>query len=131
MDTQTAPEATVDIFQAARTNDFFRRVLLTGAHEQVVVMTIPPGGEIGDEVHPETDQVLLFVDGHGEARIDGRTSAIGSNDLVLVPAGTRHNFVNTGANPLRLVTIYAPPHHAHGTVHRTKAEADAAEAAEH
>ena len=131
MDTQTAPETTVDIFQAAWTNEFFRRVLLTGAHEQVVVMTIPPGGEIGDEVHPETDQVLLFIDGHGEARLDGRISAIGSNDLVLVPAGTRHNFVNTGGIPLRLITIYAPPHHAHGTVHRTKAEADAAEAAEH
>jgi mannose-6-phosphate isomerase-like protein (cupin superfamily) len=131
MDTQTTPtETQVDILQAAWTNDAFRRVVLTGEREQVVVMTIPPGGEIGDEVHPETDQVLVFVDGHGEARLDGKTSEIGPNDLVFVRAGTRHNFVNTGEDPLRLITIYAPPEHAPGTVHQTKAEADAAEAAE-
>jgi mannose-6-phosphate isomerase-like protein (cupin superfamily) len=125
-----ASDTQVDILQAAWTNEAFRRVVLTGAHEQVVVMTIPPGGEIGDEVHPETDQVLVFVDGHGEARLDGQTSEIGPNDLVFVRAGTRHNFVNTGHRPLRLITVYAPPEHAPGTIHLTKAEADAAEAAE-
>lgn len=118
----------VDIQQAAWTNDAFRREILTGAHEQVVVMTIPPGGEIGDEVHPTTDQVLVFVDGHGEARLDGRASPVGPNDLVFVRAGTRHNFVNTGDAPMRLITIYAPPEHAPGTVHQTRAEAEAAEA---
>lgn len=117
----------VDILQAAWSNDAFRRVILTGDHEQVVVMTIPPGGEIGDEVHADTDQVLVFVDGHGEALLAGRASEIGPNDLVFVRAGTRHNFVNTGTLPLRLITIYAPPEHAPGTVHLTKAEADAAE----
>ncbi len=117
----------VDVVQAAWTNDAFRRVVLTGDHEQVVVMTIPPGGEIGDEVHTDTDQVLAFVDGHGEAMLDGRASEIGPNDLVFVRAGTRHNFVNTGSSPLRLITIYAPPEHAPGTIHQTKAEADAAE----
>jgi mannose-6-phosphate isomerase-like protein (cupin superfamily) len=117
----------VDILKAAWTNDAFRREVLTGPHEQVVVMTIPAGGEIGDEVHPDTDQVLAFIDGRGEARLDGETSAIGPNDLVFVRAGTRHNFVNTGDSPLRLITIYAPPEHAPGTVHQTKAEADAAE----
>lgn len=117
----------VDIQAAAWTNDAFRRVVLTGDHEQVVVMTIPPGGEIGEEVHPDTDQVLAFVDGHGEARLEGTTSPIGPNDLVFVHAGTRHNFVNTGDGPLRIITIYAPPHHAPGTVHETKEEADAAE----
>ena len=117
----------VDILAEARKNEAFRREILTGEHEQVVVMTIPPGGEIGDEVHPDTDQVLTFVDGTGEARLDGETSEVEPNDLVFVRAGTRHNFVNTGDKPLRLITIYAPPEHEPGTVHQTKAEADAAE----
>jgi mannose-6-phosphate isomerase-like protein (cupin superfamily) len=117
----------VDILQEARNNEAFRREILTGEHEQVVVMTIPPGGEIGDEVHPDTDQVLTFVDGTGEARLDGETTEVEPNDLVFVRAGTRHNFVNTGDRPLRLITIYAPPEHDPGTVHQTKAEADAAE----
>jgi mannose-6-phosphate isomerase-like protein (cupin superfamily) len=116
-----------DIMAAARTNDAFRRVVLTGEHEQVVVMTIPPGGEIGEEVHPDTDQVLVFVEGAAEARLEGDASSVGPGDLVFVHAGIRHNFVNTGGEPLRLITIYAPPHHAPGTVHETKAEADAAE----
>jgi mannose-6-phosphate isomerase-like protein (cupin superfamily) len=120
----------IDILQAAWRNDAFRREILTGEHEQVVVMTIPAGGEIGDEVHPTTDQVLVFVDGHGEARLDGHVSSVGPNDLVFVRAGTRHNFVNIGDGPMRLITVYAPPEHAPGTVHQTKAEADAAEAAE-
>ena len=117
----------VEILEAARKNDAFRREVLTGDHEQVVVMTIPPDGEIGEEVHESTDQVLFFVEGRGEAQLDGSASAIGPNDLVLVRAGTRHNFINTGNTPLRLITIYAPPEHAPGTVHQTKAEADAAE----
>lgn len=117
----------VDIARAAWTNEAFRREVLTGEHEQVVVMTIPVGGEIGEEVHPETDQVLVFVDGRGEAQLDGESSEIGANDLVFVRAGTRHNFLNTGDEPLRLITVYAPPEHAPGTVHETKAEADAAE----
>jgi mannose-6-phosphate isomerase-like protein (cupin superfamily) len=123
--------SSVDIARAAWTSDSFRRVVLTGTYEQVVVMTIPVGGEIGDEVHPDTDQVLAFVDGRAEATLDGETSSVGPNDLVFVRAGVRHTFVNTGDAPLRLITIYAPPHHAPGTVHETKAEAEAAEAAEH
>jgi mannose-6-phosphate isomerase-like protein (cupin superfamily) len=117
----------VAIVEVATANDAFRREVLTGEHEQVVVMTIPAGGEIGDEVHPDTDQVLLFIEGRGEARIDGRASEVGPNDLVFVRAGSRHNFVNIGDGPLRLVTVYAPPEHPPGTVHATKAEADAAE----
>jgi mannose-6-phosphate isomerase-like protein (cupin superfamily) len=74
------------------------------------------------------DQVLVFVDGEGEAILDGEHSAVSAGRLVQVPAGTHHNIVNTGATDLRLYTIYAPPQHAPGTVHRTKAEADAAEA---
>ncbi|HET7636072.1 MAG TPA: cupin domain-containing protein [Candidatus Limnocylindria bacterium] len=121
----------VDILGAARSNDAFRRVVRTGDHEQVVVMTIPPGGEIGEEVHPNTDQVFVFVEGSGEARLEGEATPVTANDLVFVRAGTRHNFVNSGDAPLRLITIYAPPQHAPGTVHQTKADADAAEAAAH
>ena len=119
--------SSTDIMAAARTNDAFRRVVITGQHEQVVVMTIPPGGEIGEEVHLDTDQVLVFVDGSAEARLEGDASTVGPGDLVFVHAGVRHNFVNIGGDPLRLITIYAPPHHAPGTVHETKAAADAAE----
>jgi mannose-6-phosphate isomerase-like protein (cupin superfamily) len=117
----------LDIVEVARKNDAFRREITTGPHSQVVAMTIPPGGEIGEEVHEDTDQVLIFVDGRGDAILDGEGSAFDANDLVFVKAGTRHNFVNTGDGPLRLITIYAPPEHAPGTVHRTKEEADAAE----
>ena len=115
------------ILQAAWSNEAFRRVIETGVHEQIVVMTIPVRGEIGEEVHADTDQVLVFVAGRGEAQLDGRASDVGPNDLVLVRTGTRHNFRNTGDEPLRLITIYAPPEHPAETVHLTKEEADAAE----
>jgi mannose-6-phosphate isomerase-like protein (cupin superfamily) len=105
----------------------FRRVLWTGQHAQLVIMTIPPGGEIGEEVHEDTDQILTFVSGTGAADVAGQTREVTQGDLVVVPAGTRHNFRNTGVNPLVLYTVYGPPEHADGTVHATKAEADAAE----
>jgi mannose-6-phosphate isomerase-like protein (cupin superfamily) len=120
-------EARIDVLEAARQNDAFRRELATGPHSQVVAMTIQPGGEIGEEVHEHVDQLLLFVDGNADAILDGERSSVDANDLVFVMAGTRHNFVNTGDVPLRLVTIYAPPEHPPGTVHATKEEADAAE----
>jgi mannose-6-phosphate isomerase-like protein (cupin superfamily) len=107
----------------------FRRVLWTGKHAQLVIMTIPPGGEIGEEVHEHTDQILTFVSGAGEADVAGETRPVTTGDLVAVPAGTRHNFRNTGVNPLVLYTVYGPPEHADRVVHRTKEEADAAEAA--
>jgi mannose-6-phosphate isomerase-like protein (cupin superfamily) len=119
-----------DILDLARRSEHFRREVVTGPHEQVVVMTIPPGGEIGEEVHEHGDQVLLFVEGAGEAILAGERRPVREGQLVLVPAGTRHNFVAGDDRPLRLVTIYAPPEHPPGTVHRTKAEADEAEAAE-
>ena len=115
------------IVELARENEDFRREVATGERSQVVVMTIPPGGEIGDEVHEGIDQILLFVDGEAEAIVGGETRQVRADELVLVPGGTRHNFVNTGSGPLRLVTVYTPPEHAPGTVHRTKEEADAAE----
>jgi len=118
----------LDLIAAARSNDAFRRVIETGEHEQVVVMTIVVGGDIGMEVHPHTDQLFICVAGEGEAVLDGKVSPVATNDLVFVRAGTMHNIVNRGVAPLRLITIYAPPEHAAGTIHQTRAEADAAEA---
>ena len=105
----------------------FRRVLWTGRYTQLVIMTLPQGGEIGDEVHEETDQILTFVSGTGEARVGPDARKVAQGDLVVVPAGTQHNVVNTGPNPLVLYTVYGPPEHAPGAVHATKEEADAAE----
>lgn len=118
----------IDIVAAASANELFRRVVSTGPNAQVVLMCIPPNGEIGEEVHEHVDQVLAFVAGEGVAVMDGDESPVRSNRLVHVPAGVRHNVVNRGSVDLRLYTIYAPPQHAPGTVHRTKAEADADEA---
>ncbi|MGA3031568.1 MAG: cupin domain-containing protein [Candidatus Limnocylindrales bacterium] len=120
-----------DIVKRAKANSYFREVLATGPHSQIVVMSIPPGGDIGEEVHDDVDQVLVFVGGEGQAILDGETSSVSVGRLVHVPAGTRHNFVNTGEIDLRLYTIYAPPEHEPGTIHKTRAEADAAHEAEH
>jgi mannose-6-phosphate isomerase-like protein (cupin superfamily) len=105
----------------------FRRVLWTGEHSQLVIMTIPPGGEIGEETHEDTDQILTFVSGTGEAMVAGQKKKVAQGDLVVVPAGQKHNFVNTGQNPLILYTVYGPAEHADGAVHKTKEEADKAE----
>lgn len=107
----------------------FRRVLWTGRHSQLVIMTIPPGGEIGGEVHDGNDQILSFVSGVGKAVISGEEKKVAPGDVVIVPAGTEHNFLNDGPNPLVLYTVYGPADHADGVVHRTREEADAAEAA--
>jgi len=117
------------IATVAQKNPDFRRVLWTGKHTQLVVMTIPPNGEIGEEIHPDTDQLLVFVSGVGEARVSGQKRKVEAGDLVAVPAGVKHNFVNTGPDPLVLYTVYGPPEHAEGTVHRTKEEAEKLEEA--
>jgi mannose-6-phosphate isomerase-like protein (cupin superfamily) len=116
------------IATVAEKSPAFRRVLWTGEHTQLVVMTIPPGGEIGEETHKNTDQILTLVSGVGEARVAGQTKQVAQGDIVVVPANTRHNFRNTGANPLILYTVYGPPEHPDGTVHATKEESDRAEA---
>ena len=116
-----------DILARAKRNAFFREVVSTGPHAQVVVMNIPPAGEIGEEVHHDVDQVLVFVEGEGVAVLEGQRSPMSPGRLVHVPAGTRHNFVNEGSVDLKLYTVYAPPQHAPGTIHRTRAEADADE----
>ena len=105
----------------------FRRVLWTGEHTQLVIMTIPPGGEVGVETHEENDQILSFVSGLGKAVVEGETREVKPGDVVVVPAGVEHNFLNDGPNPLVLYTVYGPPDHADGAVHHTKEEADEAE----
>ena len=113
-----------DIEAATLENTDFRRVLWTGEHSQLVIMTIPPGGEIGEEVHEDVDQILTFVSGTGKAIVSGAEKNVAQGDLVVVPAGKKHNFLNTGPNPLILYTVYGPPEHADGAVHKTKEEAD-------
>jgi mannose-6-phosphate isomerase-like protein (cupin superfamily) len=119
----------VDVAAAAHENDAFRRVLHTTGHTQLVVMTLKPGEDIGAEVHEHNDQVLTFVEGSVRAEVGGDTGDVGPGDIVVVPAGTEHNFTNTGDGPARLYTLYSPPDHAPDTVHLTKADAEAAEAA--
>lgn len=116
-----------DLIDLTRRNDAFRRELITGAHSQLVAMTLRPAEEIGEEVHDDVDQSFLFVEGRCETVLDGERSPARPGQVVFVRAGTRHNVVNTGDGPLRLLTIYAPPEHPPGTVHATKKEAIAAE----
>lgn len=116
-----------DIERLTEENSDFRRVLYTGKHLQLVLMTIQPGEEIGEEVHEDRDQFFRIEKGEGEILIDGNRSKIKSNDAMIVPAGARHNLVNTGDKALQLYTIYAPPEHRDGTVHVTKAAASVAE----
>lgn len=120
-----------DLFTIARDSDDFRRVLATTTHTQLVVMTIQPGDEIGAEIHDDVDQVLIAVEGAGESIIDGVSQPFVAGDVAVVPQGADHNFVNTGTEPLRLVSVYGPPEHPAGTVHPTKADADRAEAEHH
>jgi mannose-6-phosphate isomerase-like protein (cupin superfamily) len=112
-----------NILHAARSNDAYRRVLFTGARFQTVLMTIPAGQDIGVEVHPNVEQLIFIADGQGKAILNGIVSALGPGDVLVVTPGTRHDVVNTGPEPLRLYTVYAPPNHIDGRVHQTKADA--------
>ena len=114
-----------DIEDRAEKNSDFRRVLYTGKHLQLVLMSLLPGEDIGEETHTDVDQFFRVEKGKGEVLIDGRKTAIESDTAIIVPAGARHNITNTGDKPLRLYTVYGPPNHADGTVHVTKAEAEA------
>lgn len=112
-----------EIEEQTEKNRAFRRVIFTGAHLQLVLMSLEPGDELGEEVHRDTDQFFRIEDGEGEIWIEGRASALEEDMAVIVPAGARHNLRNTGRKPLKLYTLYAPPQHADGTVQRRKAEA--------
>lgn len=117
-----------DLLDQARANDDFRRVVVTSQHTQVVLMTIPSGGEIGSEVHAGVDQIFIGIEGNGRLVLEGVERPFTQGDAVVVPQGARHNFVNYGPEPLRLVTVYGPPAHRPGTIHHTKADADLDEA---
>lgn len=123
----------VDIEEATLDNDRFRTALWTGANLQLTVMCIEPGDDIGLEVHHDRDQFLRIEAGEGKVQMGPDEDDlpferdVRDDWIVLVPAGTWHNVTNTGAEPLRLYALYAPPEHPHGTVHPTKADADADE----
>ena len=110
-------------------NGYFRQVLFTGKYSQLVVTCLQPGEEIGDEVHPAVDQFFRIEEGAARFVFNGEEKhLVRAGDAVVVPAGTYHNVINTSSTqPLKLYTVYTPPQHPDGTVHKTKAEADAAE----
>jgi len=109
-------------------NNFFRKVLFTAPHSQLVLMCLKPNEEIGMEAHPDNDQFFRFEEGVGKVIISGEEFALITGDAVIVPAGAEHNVVNTSSeNPLKLYTIYSPSHHPDGTIHKTKEEAQEAE----
>lgn len=114
-----------DIEGLTEENEDFRRVLYTGHNLQLVLMAIAPGSEIGEEVHEDRDQFFRIEKGTGEVWIDGHCTEVKADDGIIVPQGARHNVVCTGKEPLRLYTIYGPPEHVDGTVHKTRADAEA------
>ena len=116
--------------ETTATNGEFRKVLFTGAKSQLVVMSIPQGGEVGEETHAHVEQTLIFQSGSGEGILDGETFPIVAGDVVVVTPGTKHNFKNTGSELMKISTVYAPPNHIDGRVHHTKADADADDADE-
>ena len=114
-----------DIEKRTIGNSDFRRVLYTGGHLQLVLMTLQPGEAIGAEVHEDRDQFFRFEKGRGQVDIDQNCYEVGDGSGVVVPAGARHNVRNTGTEPLRLYTLYGPPEHKDGVVQSTKADAEA------
>jgi len=114
-----------DIERRTTDNADFRRVLYTGGHLQLVVMSLPPGCDIGAEVHEDRDQFFRFEEGRGQVDIDDNCYDVTDGTGVIVPAGTRHNVRNTGDVPLKLYTLYGPPEHKDGIVQSTREEADA------
>ncbi len=109
-------------------NNYFRRVLFTGKHAQLVVMCLQPGEEIGNEVHPNVDQFFRIEQGEATFVLNGKEKHTAKDgDAVIIPAGTYHNVINASKTQLKLYTIYSPPNHPDKTVHKTKADAEAAE----
>ena len=116
-----------DIEELTEDNKDFRRVLYTGKHLQLVLMALQPGEEIGEDVHEDHDQFFRVEKGKGEVWIDGERTKIKSDDAIIVPAVAKHNVINTGDKSLKLYTLYGPPDHKDGVVHKTKADAEASE----
>jgi mannose-6-phosphate isomerase-like protein (cupin superfamily) len=116
---------TTDIESATRNNTNFRKVLYTGKHSQLVLMSLRPNEEIGMEVHPDNDQFFRFEMGQGKCIIDGNEYLVKDGDVVIVPSGAKHNVINVSASTeLKLYTLYSPAHHKDGVVRATKAEAE-------
>lgn len=123
-----------DIEEQTLKNNYFRHVLFTGKHAQLVVMSLKPGEEIGNEVHNNVDQFFRIEEGEAEFVLNnGKDKHIAKPGwAVIVPAGTWHNIINNSkTKPLKLYTVYSPPNHPDGTIHKTKAEAEKAELEEH
>ena len=116
--------------QDTEENENFRKVLNTTEKSQLVVMSLLPHEDIGEEVH-DVDQFIRVEKGEGKTVLDGEETSISDGFAVVIPAGTRHNIINTGESEMKLYTLYTPPEHAPGTIHKTKAEAEADEHAEH
>jgi mannose-6-phosphate isomerase-like protein (cupin superfamily) len=113
-----------NIEQQTTANNDFRRVLYTGQHLQLVLMTLQPGEEIGEEVHEDRDQFFRFEEGEGVVLIDGKENRVEDDFAVIVPAGARHNVRNTSDEPLQFYTLYGPPEHKDQTVHKDKEQAE-------
>lgn len=121
-----------NILQDTLNNTNFRKVLHTGPNAQLVVMSLKPGEDIGEEVHTKVDQFIRIEKGEGLAVLNGVKTPIKDDSIVYINAGTLHNIINTSTtNELKLYTVYSPANHPNGTVHVTKAEAEAAEKSEH
>lgn len=120
-----------DIEEKTKQNSNFRKVLYTGKHMQLVVMSLKPGEDIGEEVHDTVDQFFRIEEGQATVVIDGEESILEEDMVAIVPAGSRHNVINTGDTDLKLYTIYSPANHPDGTVHVTREEAMVAEEEHH
>ena len=119
-----------NIEQLSKDNENFRTVLYTAKNSQLVVMSLKPGEEIGEEVH-HLDQFLRIEEGSGKAILDGVSHDIEDGSAIVVPEGTRHNIINTGKIAMKLYTVYSPPNHIDGTIHKTKKDAEADEEHDH
>jgi len=123
----------INIDEATKQNDTFRTALWTGDYLQLTLMSIPVGGEIGLEIHPDLDQFLRIEEGQGIVKMGDEKNCLDfrkkiyDDYAIIIPAGKWHNLINTGNKPIKLYSIYAPPQHPYGTVHLTKADADAEE----
>jgi mannose-6-phosphate isomerase-like protein (cupin superfamily) len=116
---------TGNIIKETNDNAYYRKVIFTGGKSQLVVMDIKPGENIGAEIHPHTEQTLFLLSGEGKSILDGVETPFVAGDVVVVTPGTKHDFVNTGTSSLKIFTVYAPPNHIDGRIHKTKAEAEA------
>lgn len=113
-----------NIEKSSIANEYFRKVLFTGPYSQLVLMALKPGEDIGTETHDDVDQFIRVEAGQGKAVLDGKETMLEDGSAVVIPAGTQHNIINTSSSEsLKLYTIYTPPEHPDGTIHKTKAEA--------